>query len=204
MFCLFISQEELGIFLGLLITGKALERTPSQVQYYYWVEQVEHHQRCYFFTGVCSIFTTGSGRYIPGSGENPTAPVGGSDPFTGELIAMEPDRFWTFNVDKTQTRQTLLWDNKVMRLLGLILLEIKLWHFSQLNWWIKIWVDNTNPCQLNVYNIKNGTSTRKIIFLPGRWRRLLLSSRQADRNQHLFPKDWWCDFWASQCHTDHW
>lgn len=28
---------------------------------------------------------TGSGRYIPGSGSDPGAPVGVADPFTGEL-----------------------------------------------------------------------------------------------------------------------
>lgn len=31
---------------------------------------------------------TGSGRYIPGSGPNPGAPVGVADPFTGELLSI--------------------------------------------------------------------------------------------------------------------
>lgn len=35
------------------------------------------------------FYLSGAGRYIPGSGPNPSAPTGVADPFTGEFLSAE-------------------------------------------------------------------------------------------------------------------
>lgn len=44
------------------------------------------------------FFFTGAGRYIPGSGPNPGAPVGVADPFTGNLVSKGTIGTWEIQV----------------------------------------------------------------------------------------------------------
>ena len=85
MSCLFIWQEELGTSPGVLMISRALELIPLQVQYVYLQMLTIWTSPEIFFTRLIFL-PTGSGRYIPGSGPNPSGPVGVADPFTGESL----------------------------------------------------------------------------------------------------------------------
>lgn len=84
-----IRQEELGTSLAPLTAGQVLELIPSQVQYACLPKDdlhSERHPQLHFHSSFLFSLSTGSGRYIPGSGPNPSATVGVADPFTGEPL----------------------------------------------------------------------------------------------------------------------
>lgn len=68
------------------MTGQALEPIPSQVLSVYQKILTPLET---LFTQLLSLHA-GTGRYIPGSGPNPTAPGGVADPFTGGFLTVPP------------------------------------------------------------------------------------------------------------------
>ena len=85
MSCVFIWQEEPGTSPGVLMISQALELIPLLVQYVSLQILTISTSPEIFFTHWIFLHT-GSGRYIPGSGPNPSGPVGVADPFTGESL----------------------------------------------------------------------------------------------------------------------
>lgn len=72
-------QEELATSPAPPMSARGWEPTPSQVNTLFIAAG-----RLHLFTPPPPLLHPGSGRYIPGSGPDPGAPVGVADPFTGE------------------------------------------------------------------------------------------------------------------------